>query len=194
MAGPHKPAGAEYFFELLKRLRKDVRSISHLQFAVIGEGTASVCREHGIYPDYIPKRFYTAQLGAGLAGKVNADERVLILRARQGSPELPQALAAAGISYTDVTLYDTVMPETSPLSERICELLKERSIDAVTFTSASTVQGFLEILKPDREMLNGFTAVCIGEKTEKTARAAGMKTVRTESVSEKGIEQALYHI
>ena len=42
--------------------------------------------------------------------------------------------------------------------------------------------------------LNGFTAVCIGEKTEKTASAAGMKAVLAESVSEEGIEQALYHM
>ena len=46
----------------------------------------------------------------------------------------------------------------------------------------------------DKETLNGFTAVCIGEKTEKTASAAGMKAVLAESVSEEGIEQALYHM
>lgn len=188
------PAGAESFFELLNRLKKDFRSLSHLRFAVIGEGTASVCREHGIYPDYIPERFYAADLGRGLAKQVKQSERVLILRARHGSPELTQALEEAGISYTDVTLYDTVTPEASPLSERIRELLKEGAVDAVTFTSGSTVQGFLEILQPDPDALTGFTAVCIGEKTEKTASTAGMKTVLAESVSEEGIEQALYHM
>ena len=39
------PAGAQYFFELLNRMKKDFRSLSHLRFAVIGEGTASVCRD-----------------------------------------------------------------------------------------------------------------------------------------------------
>ena len=188
------PAGAQYFFELLNRMQKDFRSLSHLRFAVIGEGTASVCREHGIYPDYIPERFYAADLGKGLAKQVKQNERVCILRARHGSPELTQAFEAAGISYMDVTLYDTITPEKSPLAERIRELLKEGAIDAVTFTSGSTVQGFLDILQPDKETLNGFTAVCIGEKTEKTASAAGMKAVLAESVSEEGIEQALYHM
>lgn len=188
------PAGAQYFFELLNRMQKDFRSLSHLRFAVIGEGTASVCREHGIYPDYIPDRFYAADLGKGLAKQVKQNERVCILRARHGSPELTQAFEAAGISYMDVTLYDTITPEESPLAERIRELLKEGAIDAVTFTSGSTVQGFLDILQPDKETLNGFTAVCIGEKTEKTASAAGMKAVLAESVSEEGIEQALYQM
>ena len=188
------PAGAQYFFELLNRMQKDFRSLSHLRFAVIGEGTASVCREHGIYPDYIPERFYAAYLGKGLAKRVKQNERVCILRARHGSPELTQAFEAAGISYMDVTLYDTITPEESPLAERIRELLKEGAIDAATFTSGSTVQGFLDILQPDKETLNGFTAVCIGEKTEKTASAAGMKAVLAESVSEEGIEQALYHM
>lgn len=188
------PAGAQYFFELLNQMQKDFRSLSHLRFAVIGEGTASVCREHGIYPDYIPERFYAADLGKGLAKQVKQNERVCILRARHGSPELTQAFEAAGISYMDVTLYDTITPEESPLAERIRELLKEGAIDAATFTSGSTVQGFLDILQPDKETLNGFTAVCIGEKTEKTASAAGMKAVLAESVSEEGIEQALYHM
>lgn len=188
------PAGAQYFFELLNRMQKDFRSLSHLRFAVIGEGTASVCREHGIYPDYIPERFYAADLGQGLAKQVKQNERVCILRARHGSPELTQAFEAVGISYMDVTLYDTITPEESPLAERIRELLKEGAIDAATFTSGSTVQGFLDILQPDKETLNGFTAVCIGEKTEKTASAAGMKAVLAESVSEEGIEQALYHM
>ena len=188
------PAGAQYFFELLNQMQKDFRSLSHLRFAVIGEGTASVCREHGIYPDYIPERFYAADLGKGLAKQVKQNERVCILRARHGSPELTQAFEAAGISYMDVTLYDTITPEESPLAARIRELLKEGAIDAVTFTSGSTVQGFLDILQPDKETLNGFTAVCIGEKTEKTASTAGMKAVLAESVSEEGIEQALYHM
>ena len=188
------PAGAQYFFELLNQMKKDFRSLSHLRFAVIGEGTASVCREHGIYPDYIPERFYAAYFGKGLAKRVKQNERVCILRARHGSPELTQAFEAAGISYMDVTLYDTITPEKSPLAERIRELLKEGAIDAATFTSGSTVQGFLDILQPDKETLNGFTAVCIGEKTEKTASAAGMKAVLAESVSEEGIEQALYHM
>ena len=188
------PAGAQYFFALLNQMQKDFRSLSHLRFAVIGEGTASVCREQGIYPDYIPERFYAADLGKGLAKQVKQNERVCILRARHGSPELTQAFEAAGISYMDVTLYDTITPEESPLAERIRELLKEGAIDAATFTSGSTVQGFLDILQPDKETLNGFTAVCIGEKTEKTASAAGMKAVLAESVSEEGIEQALYHM
>ena len=57
-------------------MQKDFRSLSHLRFAVIGEGTASVCREHGIYPDYIPERFYAADLGKGLAKQVKQNEHL----------------------------------------------------------------------------------------------------------------------
>ena len=74
-------------------------------------------------PRYIPERFYAADLGKGLAKQVKQNERVCILRARHGSPELTQAFEAAGISYMDVTLrYDHA--EESPLAERIRELLK----------------------------------------------------------------------
>ena len=76
------PAGAQYLFELLNQMQKDFRSLSHLRFAVIGEGTASVCREHGIYPDYIPERFYAADLQKR-AGKTGEAERTRMHPARQ---------------------------------------------------------------------------------------------------------------
>lgn len=188
------PTGAELFFKLMKIHNRDFRSLSNLHFAAIGDATASICREHGIYPDFIPDRFYASDLGNGLAKAVKTQEHVLILRARQGSVELTKALDDARILYDDVALYDTVVPDETPLSERIRILLKDNAIDAVTFTSGSTVNGFMEILKPDKEDLSGFTAVCIGEKTEKTASRFGMKTILAESVSEEGLVNSILNL
>lgn len=188
------PAGAEYSFQALREGKIDLRRLAGIRIAVIGEGTASVCRAHGIEPDYIPERFYAEDLGKGLAKRVDPSEKVLILRAAGGSRALTDALTAAGISYTDEALYDTVTPEGTPLSVRIRELLGRGEIDAVTFTSGSTVRGFLEILRPEPEKLTHFIAVCIGEKTEEIAKKAGMHTVLADSVSEAGLEQAMYHL
>lgn len=188
------PTGAEYFFEFMKMQKKDFRSLSNLHFAVIGDGTAAICVEHGIYPDLIPENFYTSDLGNGMAKRVGKGERVLILRARHGSYELTKALDLAKISYDDVALYDTITPDKTPLSRRIQSLIKDGGIDAVTFTSSSTVRGFLEILEASAEEIAGFTAVCIGKKTEKAAREAGMKTVMADSVSEDGLLQTLLYI
>ncbi len=188
------PTGAEYFFKFMQMKKIDLRSLSNLHFAVIGDGTASVCMAHGIYPDYIPKKFYASDLGAGLVKKVKAGERVLILRAKHGSVELTKELDLAGIVYNDVAIYDTITPDKTPLSDRIEMLIKDGAVDAVTFTSASTVRGFLEIVKPDREAISGFKAVCIGEKTEKIARESGMMTVLADSISEDGLIKAIFSL
>ena len=125
------PAGAQYFFELLNQMQKDFRSLSHLRFAVIGEGNRVRLPGTRYLPRLYSRSAFMRQIfGKGLAKQVKQNERVCILRARHGSPELTQAFEAAGISYMDVTLYDTITPEESPLAERIRELLKEGAIDA----------------------------------------------------------------
>ena len=58
----------------------------------------------------------------------------------------------------------------------MAELLAQGAVDVVTFTSASTVQGFVESL-PEGTDFTGFTALCIGPSTEKAAKAAGMRTL-----------------
>ncbi|WP_308754767.1 uroporphyrinogen-III synthase, partial [uncultured Anaerotruncus sp.] len=100
-----------------------------------------------------------------------AGERVLICRAREGSPDLTRALDAAGISYDDLPLYETRCAH--PDAERAAELLDAGEIDYVAFTSASTVRGFVETLgKRDYQRV---CAVCIGESTAAAAREYGMR-------------------
>ena len=174
--------------------KTDFRTLSRLRFAVIGDGTASICMKHGIYPDFIPDNFYASELGNGLTKIVKEGERVLILRARRGSHELTSSLESAGIIFDDVALYDTITPGETPLSNRIKKLLKDGVVDAVTFTSGSTVRGFMEIVNPDKKALSEFTAICIGEKTEKIAREMGMKTKICDSISEDGLLKKFFEI
>lgn len=188
------PTGAEYFFEFMQIQKTDFRTLSRLRFAVIGDGTASICMKHGIYPDFIPDNFYASELGNGLTKIVKEGERVLILRARRGSHELTSSLESAGIIFDDVALYDTITPGETPLSNRIKKLLKDGVVDAVTFTSGSTVRGFMEIVNPDKKALSEFTAICIGEKTEKIAREMGMKTKICDSISEDGLLKKFFEI
>ena len=73
-------------------------------------------------------------------------------------------------------LYDTETADVSPQAERVKNLLSKKAFSFVTFTSASTVEGFLNMLNPGEEEKEGFTAVCIGEQTRQAAEAAGMRT------------------
>ena len=86
-------------------------------------------------------------------------------------------LQKAGIEYRDIALYHTRYPICNAQTERVKKLLTGQCFDYVTFTSGSTVRGFMETLKPSAEMLRGFKAVCIGEETRKAAAACGMDCI-----------------
>lgn len=171
------PAGAELFLEKLKKERMDIRLLNGLRIAVIGAGTAAVFEQAGLYPDYIPGQFYARDLGEGLAGVIKKGERLLILRAREGSEELTGPLIEAGISYEDLALYETIFAPDHPQARRAGDRLAKGKIDFVTFTSRSTVEGFMRQVKPDENACSGFVAVCIGEKTLEAATGYGLRCI-----------------
>ena len=73
----------------------------------------------------------------------------------------------------DIPLYRTVY-ETHPLlQETVRDMLENGEIDAVTFTSASTVRGFTGGVK-DADYTK-IRAVCIGEQTAAEAAKHGMQ-------------------
>jgi uroporphyrinogen III methyltransferase/synthase len=57
------------------------------------------------------------------------------------------------------------------------KLFQEKKIAAVTFTSSSTVNNFVEMLgqKEYKTLVNGVAVACIGPVTAKTAEELGMK-------------------
>jgi uroporphyrinogen-III synthase len=85
---------------------------------------------------------------------------------------LEDALAAKGWSPARVDAYRTVFPRTLPRAATTA--IRAGEVDAITFTSASTVRGFLQALGAGG--LRGATkVVCIGPVTAKEARAHGLR-------------------
>ncbi|MDO4287020.1 MAG: uroporphyrinogen-III C-methyltransferase [Eubacteriales bacterium] len=168
------PAGVDVLVQLLNAADMDMRSLAHMKVAVIGAGTAKKLKEHGLRADYIPAVYDSVHLAEGLIRLVQEGERVLMLRAEIGTPELPELLAQACVSFDDVPVYRTLYH--SERREEMAAMLADGSIDYITFTSASTVHGFVESL-PEGTNMTGFTALCIGPSTEKAAKAAGMHTI-----------------
>ena len=160
--------GVELFQKALRRLRIDLRRLSSLRFAVIGEGTKAALSEAGIYADFVPSRYSSADLAAEWIPTLTAADKVLLLRAQEASSELPDALSEAGISYRDLPLYRTVRDERK--AEELNRLLPEA--DYVTFASASAVKAFAAMV-PEPEKMEA-KAVCIGPVTERAAKKAGI--------------------
>ena len=160
------PNGVESFFDYLKKLKLDVRKLVGLQFAVIGTGTAAALEKRGVYASYLPEKYNVESFADGLCKKVNKNEKILILRAEQGSDVLTEKLDTAELHYTDVKIYDIRVDD----DKRKDALSGVQDMDFITFASGSGVRGFLE----DGGAIPAKTKiVCIGDSTQKMLQKYG---------------------
>lgn len=169
--------GAEIFLKRLRKLKIDLRKLSHIKFAVIGSGTAEILERCGIFPELVPEVFTSKELGRGLCKRAEKSERVLILRAELGSKELTDALRAESISFDDIKTYNVCSDGENNGNITI-------STDYITFASASGVHAFFE---DGYEISPNTKIVCIGEITAKALsqhEISCCKVVETASVSE----------
>ncbi len=190
--------GVKEWFIFLDEEEMDVRSFWKAKFAVIGKGTAQELKHHGIRPDLIPEIYEAGELGKLLASCVKPGDHVTAFRAREASKELFPPIRDAKAICVDIPVYETITRMHAELKERICKLTREQQIDAVLFTSASTVRGFANIFTEEKEkqILSESFALCIGRKTQEEAMRFGMKAnmsreATVDSMVEKLLENSL---
>ncbi len=134
------------------------------RLAVVGPGTAAAVRASGIGPDLVPERFVAEGL---LAVFPPGPGRVLLPQAAAARPVLAEGLRAAGWTVDTVVAYRTV---PAPLALEMIE--QARTADAITFTSGSTVTGFVAAAGAAGVPS---VVVCIGPVTAAAAVAAGIE-------------------
>lgn len=141
--------------------------------AAVGEGTAAALRARGVDPALVPERYTTAALGHVMP---EGPGRMLLARADIAPSGLEAVLEAKGWTCDRVEAYRTRLSRTIP--ERARRLLADGALDALTFTSASTVRGFLgvagSILEARGAGVRPAKVVCIGPVTASAAREAGL--------------------
>ncbi len=134
--------------------------------AAIGDGTREAFRRWARRePDLVPATFTTSGLARAFP---RGSGRVLCPRADVAPEGLEAALARKGWTTTRVDAYRTRVPRSLPDEARAA--LRDGRVDAVTFTSASAVRGFVRLLGPTRGTPK---VVCIGPVTAGEARAHG---------------------
>jgi uroporphyrinogen-III synthase len=143
---------------------RDVRA----KVAVIGEGTGSAFRQWSRRrPDLQPTTFTTAALARAFP---RGSGRVLCARADIAPDGLEIALEKRGWEAVRVDAYRTIL--ATSLTRESRDAFRRGEIDAVTFTSASTVRGFVRAFGRSRGVPK---VVCIGPVTAAAARDAGLR-------------------
>ena len=157
--------------EKLLAAGKDFRSLANLKFAVVGEGTAKALAGKGFLADFVPTKYTSRTLAKEWVPTLQKDERVVLVRAEEASKELDQALDAAGIAYSKVSMYHTAVDLRK--AEELRRMISQ--VDYVTLCSGSAVRAFASMLEEDGVRVDcPAKIICIGPVTEKTAEAAGL--------------------
>jgi uroporphyrinogen III methyltransferase/synthase len=99
---------------------------------------------------------------------------VLLVRATEARDVLPRELEALGVRVTVAPAYRTTLARRG--AAEVLALLESHKLDVVTFTSSSTVRGFLALLAPAdaRRLLEGVIVAAIGPITAETAAQHGL--------------------
>lgn len=192
------------FIDRIARVRPDAAiDLDRLRVAAIGPATAAALRAHGLRPSLAPQRFVAEALVDAFAAKALPDgvppgqtsvnlsgTRVLVPRAAEARSVLPDGLRGLGAIVDVVPVYrvDVERDQDPEMRRRLAE-----RVDAVTFTSPSTVRNFVELLGAETFSLIGTSVVaCIGPVTAAAARSAGLVVdVVAETYTIPGLADAL---
>lgn len=183
--------GVRFFSERLKEKKKKFHLPSSLKVCAIGPATARELKKRGIHIDYMPKEFIAEAILEGFKGVSLKGKKILLARAKKARDILPKGLREMGAGVDVVEAYRTIKPKGG--AKRLKRLLREK-IDAIAFTSSSTVENFMDLLRGIDLMksLKGITVACIGPVTSRTARKCGLKVhIQPKEYTISGLTQAI---
>jgi uroporphyrinogen-III synthase len=166
--------GVTAFRERLAHAGRDAAALGSARVAAIGPETAAALRRASARVDVVPAEYRAEALAAALRPHVEPGQAVLLVRAAEAREVLPQALAALGALVTVAPAYLT--RPAAEGADRIRRLLEAHRVDVVTFTSSSTVRGFVALLPAGtaRRLLAGVVLAAIGPITAATLAEHGL--------------------
>lgn len=166
----------EIFFKQLEKKGMDTRNLAHMKICSVGTHTAVCLKEKGIRPDFIPKRAVGEAIFECLKDELTSNDKVLLPKSAIARDYLIQSLGNI-CSVKAVDLYHTVTETIA--RDMILEMVENKEIDYITFTSSSTVSNFVKgIGEENVDKLKGIKIVSIGPVTSKTVGEYGLEVWR----------------
>ena len=167
--------GVDTVFGRLAASGKDARAFSHARVAAIGPATAEALVVRGITADLMPTAYTSRSVANSFAALDISGARILLPRADIAPPTLPDGLRQMGAAVTEISAYHTAIPADAAAVAK--ETLASGTIDAVTFTSSSTVRNLVSMLG-GAALINECKVISIGPVTSRTASELGVRVDR----------------
>jgi len=161
--------------------------------AAVGSRTADQLRVRGVDVAVVPETFTADALVSALTSRGSLrDARILLPRSEIGRTVIADGLRAAGAAVTEVVAYRT-LADADAHAPDVKALLAAGQLDAVTFTSGSAVQNFVQIHGPgSAALLKASVVAVIGPVTADVARELGVTVhVRPATYTTAAMVEAL---
>ena len=153
----------------------DARAFGAAKIAAIGPATVRALEAHGLRAELAPKEFRGEGLADEMLKRLAPGARVLVPRAKEAREVLPEALRAAKIYVDVVTAYETRKPPRETV-DLLVGLFERGAVDAVMFTSGSTVDNLCDLLGERAQALLARVVVAsIGPVTTASAGRRGLR-------------------
>ncbi|MDW7680854.1 MAG: uroporphyrinogen-III synthase, partial [bacterium] len=171
--------GVKMFQQRLSYFNWDIRKLAKVKIAAIGPATAEQLRLIAIRADLIPEKFVAEELAALIRKQGTLKgQRFLLPRADLARSLLKDELEKSGAIVDEIVAYRTTLAAAD--KDKVLHELNNRKIDAITFTSSSTVSNFVDMVGKDQlNCLNGVVVACIGPITRNTAEQLGIDATIT---------------
>jgi uroporphyrinogen III methyltransferase/synthase len=177
--------------EGLEDVGLDPRALAGVKIAAVGDATVEALREWGLFcdlkPDVAMSSEELAKAWPPYDPQLDFLDRVLLPRADIATEALVSGLKAKGWAVDEVTAYRTVRAQ--PPADTVKAAVRNGDIDAVVFTSSSTVRNLVALCgKPHERTL----VAAIGPQTAAAAREAGLRVdVESKVASVAAVTKAL---
>jgi uroporphyrinogen III methyltransferase/synthase len=189
--------GVERTWQAIEAAAGDAEVFGAARLAAVGPATAQALAGHGLRADVVAVEVRGEGLAEAMLAEMKREgqgggRRVLLPRAARARDVLPDALRAAGCTVDVVAAYET-HPVTGAAVESLAVELEAGRLDAVTFTSSSTVDNLCDALGPRAAgLLARVRVASIGPVTSDTARSRGLRVdVEARESTVPGLIRAL---
>jgi uroporphyrinogen III methyltransferase/synthase len=158
-------------WDALRAMGLDARAFAGVKIAAVGPMTADALLQRGLAVDVVPERFVAEGLLDALRSREDVRGARVLYVAGEGAREtLERGLIGAGASVERVTAYRSVVDGTD--ADSLKTRLDRGDVDLATFTSASSVRAFVDLVGAERA--RRVPAASIGPITTEAARDAGL--------------------